>query len=406
MSNYVAPSIETLPVEILHRIFDNLDAQIILYSIRPLSKLFRSVVNTYNRYVLEFNLISKSCFYFFCRLIHPQNIISLTLSNNEQTSVQIDLFISLVHLRQITRLRSLTLLQISEDQLNYILKRINLNLLITFSFSIRKYDDRRRATTITPLSSIIAQSTLRKLEFNTFDSMPKISWPIDGITEYLTTNNRINIDDLCKIFQCSPHLHMLIMNEIPAGVINNVTSTCFRQLTSLTMQDLRVTIDELESFLLLTSSLVYLKLIGGEEMLDGKRWEQFIQINLPQLDKFEFYFTEWKSTKQTLTDLELIIASFQTPFWIEHKKWFVTCEYECGVLRLNIISLYSIPICTSYMYYTSKSEKISLSTYPMMMNNDLLTMDNIKSLSLTLNQSTANDIQEKVSYSNISFTFK
>ncbi|CAF4087850.1 unnamed protein product [Rotaria sp. Silwood2] len=301
MSNYVAPSIETLPVEILHRIFDNLDAQIILYSIRPLSKLFRSVVNTYNRYVLEFNLISKSCFYFFCRLIHPQNIISLTLSNNEQTSVQIDLFISLVHLRQITRLRSLTLLQISEDQLNYILKRINLNLLITFSFSIRKYDDRRRATTITPLSSIIAQSTLRKLEFNTFDSMPKISWPIDGITEYLTTNNRINIDDLCKIFQCSPHLHMLIMNEIPAGVINNVTSTCFRQLTSLTMQDLRVTIDELESFLLLTSSLVYLKLIGGEEMLDGKRWEQFIQINLPQLDKFEFYFTEWneQTNKQT-----------------------------------------------------------------------------------------------------------
>lgn len=40
-------------------------------------------------------------------------------------------------------------------------------------------------------------------------------------------------------------------------------------------------------------------------MINGKRWEQFIQINLPQLDKFEFYFSECRSNKQNLTDLKL-----------------------------------------------------------------------------------------------------
>ncbi|CAF1194965.1 unnamed protein product, partial [Rotaria sordida] len=395
MSNNIILSIEVLPVEMLHYIFDNLDTQTILYSIRPLSRLFRSVVNTYNRYVLDFNFISKSSYYLICQLIHPQNIISLTLSNNERISDRIDLFILLVDLRQFTGLRSFTLLDIDESRLNFILKRINLNLLTSFSFNIKKYDDRLIETAAALLSSTIARKALRKLEFDTCDRIPNISWPINYITEYLTPNNRINIDDLYKILQYSPYLHTLIMNDIPKGVINNLTSIYFRQLTSLSIKNLSVTIDELESFLLLTSSLVYLKLIGVGHMLDGKRWEQFIEINLPELDKFEFYFNEWTSTDQTRTDLELIIASFQTLFWIEHKKWFVACEYEHTTLKPNIISLYSIPICKSSVSYTPTYTKTLLSTYPTMMKNELLIMDNIKSLNLTLNELTADDIQVK-----------
>ena len=62
-------------------------------------------------------------------------------------------------------------------------------------------------------------------------------------------------------------------------------------------------------------------------MMDGKRWEQFIQINLSQLDKFEFYFYEFTVSMPTAAeDIELTISSFQTTFWIEHKRWFVVCE--------------------------------------------------------------------------------
>ncbi len=102
-----------------------------------------------------------------------------------------------------------------------------------------------------------------------------------------------------------------------------------------------MTMVKLESFLSLTPSLVYLKLTGGlhmidgQHILDGKRWEQFIGINLPQLDKFEFLFKECYGIQKTSAELDLFIGLFQTPFWIEHKKWFVTC--------ITIIHLYSIP---------------------------------------------------------------
>jgi hypothetical protein len=86
------------------------------------------------------------------------------------------------------------------------------------------------------------------------------------------------------------------------------------------LKAIAITIDELESFLLLIPFLVYLKLIDGEKIFDGKRSGQWIKINLPQLDKFEFYFRESRRTEQNLIDLELIIASFQIPFWIEHNK--------------------------------------------------------------------------------------
>jgi hypothetical protein len=61
--NIVHSSMETLPVEVLHRIFDNLDTETIFVSIRPLSRLFRSVVNTYHQYNLNMKLISKSNFH-------------------------------------------------------------------------------------------------------------------------------------------------------------------------------------------------------------------------------------------------------------------------------------------------------------------------------------------------------
>ncbi len=79
MTNNPRLSIENLPVELFHRIFDNLDAQTILFSLRPVCRLFRSIVNSYDRYNLNFKTISKCNFHRLCRLIHPQHLISLTL---------------------------------------------------------------------------------------------------------------------------------------------------------------------------------------------------------------------------------------------------------------------------------------------------------------------------------------
>jgi hypothetical protein len=79
MVNNPRPSIENLPVELFHRIFDNLDAQTILFSIRSVCRLFRSVVNSYDRYNLDFKVIFKCNFHRLWQLIQPQHLNSLTL---------------------------------------------------------------------------------------------------------------------------------------------------------------------------------------------------------------------------------------------------------------------------------------------------------------------------------------
>jgi hypothetical protein len=283
-----------------------------------------------------------------------------------------------------------------------LLKRVNINLLSSLSLNIQNYDDRQRKTTANLLSSAIAQPNIRKLDLDIKnDRIHNIQWPINCTVRHFTINEYITFDYLCNIFRCSPHLQTFMIRyslyDITNGsILTSSLSTSFRQLTSLTIEQLHVSIDELESFLSLTSSLVHLKLIGTESTLDGNRWEQFIQTNLPLLDKFEFFFNNWRpGQNQNLVDIELIIAPFRSPFWVEYKKWFVICEYRID--SLCQIYLYSIPVCESSMQYEPDSEKISLSTYPKTMDSDPSMMDNVDTISLSMTKAMAADIEQRVS---------
>jgi hypothetical protein len=264
------------------------------------------------------------------------------------------------------------------------LKEINLNLLTSFSFGIRQHDDARKETTINLLSSVIAKSSLHKLQLHTNNErMLQILWPINCTIQYLTINGCINMDKFCTIFRCSPYLHTLIMSEMPEGMINHLSSICFRQLISLTIEEVRIS-----------------------KMMDGKRWEEFIKINLPQLDIFEFYFNESRLPRPTMKDLELVISSFKTSFWIEHKKWFVSYENDRYCLWKKFINLYSIPISKSSLCYASDRKTISLRTYTIWMKKARLKMHSIDTLSLLLDESLANDIRKKVCNSSKSSTFE
>jgi hypothetical protein len=357
----------------------------------------------YHRYVLDFTLISKSNFYALCRLINPEDVISLVLSNDRRTADQIALFISLVDLPQFTRLRSLTLFDIDEYQMNLILKQINLNLLISFSCKIRTYSQQYRETTNNLLELIIGQPNLQRLELNLESIMMwRINWPIDCAIQYLIINGDTYMTDIGRILQHSPHLHTFILKQdsrhcVNVDILIFSSLTCFRQLRSFTIECYHIPFDELLSFLLLTPALDYLKVIctSQVEMFQVNRWKEFVEMYLTQLNQLEFYFSIRPIDVAEERDPELIVSSFRTPFWIEEKKWFVTCE--CDLLSETVIRLYSIPICKSYISYTSKSTKMMVSTYPVLINNNQLLTNNINSLELILDKSMADDIRETVS---------
>jgi hypothetical protein len=394
MSIILIPSLQTLPVEILHHILDELDAQTILFSFRNTCRQFRAVVISYNRYVLNFKSIAKSDFERLCRLVEPHRVMSLTLSEDDETFDQIKLFLSHFNLRQFSRLRSLSLFINEEEQLKTIVERFSIRSLESFSLKIEKSDDRRKTTTARLLSSIIAKSNLSKLELPIQEGrFEKILWPAQCSIQYLRIDNVISFDQICSILQCSPHLRTLIISSFFILNSNQSVLTPFQHLTSLTLAKLSKNIDDLELFLSMTPSLVHLKLIGYGHYCDGNRWERFIQLHLPLLSEFQFFFNETQNIQQNPPDIEHIIASFQTPFWLEHKKWFVVCEGDTDISRC--ITLYSIPICVPCLSYETK--KTSISTFPKMNDKGISIMDNVDTVKLDFTKLMPWDMGKKVS---------
>ena len=389
MSNTITATFLSLPVELLHYIFDQLDIETILLSLRQVCRFFRSVVQTYDRYALDFRSISKSNFRLICRIISAQNVIAIRLAD-ERTPGQMDLFLSLVRTRQLTRLRSLELLEIDESDANVILKHINVNELRSLTIKIQKYDERRQMTTGKHLSSVIARSKLLKLNLSIGrHRISAIQWPSHCTAiRHLTISGNVTFNDLCTIFHCSPYLHTLVLREVLPAISSNdaippSVSTTFRQLRSLTITEIQITIDQAELLLSYTPQLIHLKMIVQINRLDGKRWEQFIQINLPMLEKFEIFFSTNSLVVPTLANVESIIASFRSPFWLEHKNWSVTYDYQIDYSTMDV---YTIPVCISTMKYVPNSKRMSLSN----------TMDNVNNVSISMSSMLADDIGQKV----------
>jgi hypothetical protein len=104
--------------------------------------------------------------------------------------------------------------------------------------------------------------------------------------------------------------------------------------------------EDLECLLLLTPSLVHLKLVSSRSTLDsifiGSYWEQFIQNNLLSLNKFQFFLTCNTDKFNDTNTLDSLILPFQTSFWLNDNHWFVICDYT---LRESKIKLYTTPVC-------------------------------------------------------------
>ncbi len=120
----------------------------------------------------------------------------------------------------------------------------------------------------------------------------------------------------------------------------------YPQLISLTIGDYKISVQDLECLLSLTPSLIHLKLVSSRSTLDstfnGSYWEQFTQKNLLLLNTFQFFLTCNNNEFNGNTTFDSLILPFQSPFWLNNKHWFVTCDYTP---RESKIRLYTTPVC-------------------------------------------------------------
>ncbi|CAF0820089.1 unnamed protein product [Rotaria sordida] len=375
--------LDTLPVEILYHIFDYLDIQTIVLSFRYVCKRFYSITNSYDRYNFNFKSISKPYFYVICQLIPFENVISLTLSDEDKTRGQIQLFLSLFSIEKFIRLQSLTLLQINKIHLNSIANYVITSSLKTLSISTQIVHAREN-TIPSLLSSAIAHHSLENLHLSIWTKdWNDIKWPMNRTLHYIQIINSLTFKQFCLILQNSPNLRTLVVKEVEIHDNENYVYVApLQQLTSLIFENGLINIDTLELCLSLTPSLTYLKLTGTGSLFnssfDGCQLEKIIR-KLNSLKKFEFFLQILTHNNYRSRNVEILMNSFRTSFWLDNMDCSITCDY---IINSHKLMLYTLPICNTRFVYHIDLKKISSSNFTTRINQ--IDMDNVQKLQLQL----------------------
>lgn len=191
-------SLELLPVEILHMVFDYLSTYHIFHGFLNITPYFEGVVGSYKNYQLNFRSIMKNQFDTVCHHIKPDGVVSLILSEGIDTPYQSDLFLSLFELEQFySTLRSLSLIDLNEETGQSIVRHIQrFHHLISLTI-ISNY-----SSIPSNLIQVFPQLTRCHISadwlLNNFIQMPQL--------EHLTVVNRCTYEQFVRIINYCPKL--------------------------------------------------------------------------------------------------------------------------------------------------------------------------------------------------------
>jgi hypothetical protein len=376
-----AVGLDNLPVELIYRILDCLDIQTIFHSLHGVCRRINYTLGTYNRYKFNFKSISKHDFHLICRLIPHKQVISLTLSDENDTPGQIWLFLSSFHIEEFVRLSSLTLHKIEETELEKILKTISLKSLKCLSIDCRQ---ECRTKTHRLLESSLVGHSLQKLSLGS-----------SSLCEILTHINTANIKHLvlnaCKIrkieqiLSSSTSLETLDLTNVEINhndYLQNINSS-FKssELTYLSISSSCLTMDMMISFFnwLIPNSkqLQHLRVISdkdGEAYFNGNRWESLLSTT--SLIQFQFRFYATLTMNQSINE---ILLPFRSHFWLNEKRWFIA--FDKDRLRYQSV-LYSIPWCDEQVTWQPLTSFESENTLP---NNEYSIFNGVNHLHIKLN---------------------
>lgn len=395
MTSDTATSLDLLPVELLYRIFDDLDAETILLSIRYVCKRFYGITQHYNRYTLNCQAMDKTKFNSIGNVTAPNNVTGLILSNDDQTPGQIELFLSLSPLEEYDRLETVTLSQI--DQVSLVLFLDHLGKISTLASLTITSDSSLKLTdsTLNSLSCIMGQRTLRHLDLTLSDAViGKLEWPNECYIEHLRVFHRLSVVTYATILGCAFRLRTLILKSWFVYGVEQVTANfSSSSLTSLSAMDCETPMSTIELMLSFTPSLSHLKLMSrNSDLCNGRQWEHFIQTKLPNLNRFELATQRDLSFTIYHADVLHLLEPFRTPFWLEEKQLFVTA---LGIPQAGSIDCFTLPDSADKIHLCPSSDKISISTAPRT-ESHLFSTDTMRQITMNLRNMDANKSNQVV----------
>jgi len=118
--------LDLLPVEMLYEIFDRLSAIDIICGLSKVSPYMNDVVLGYKFYKINLKSILKSEFDLICNTINGYQIKYLTLSDDDDTPNQSNLFLSLFNMEEFSlNLNGLSLIKINNESMKLILNNLD-----------------------------------------------------------------------------------------------------------------------------------------------------------------------------------------------------------------------------------------------------------------------------------------
>jgi hypothetical protein len=346
MTDYLS----NLPVELIHKIFDDVSSFDMLASLCLVNKRLRLISLNYPRFLLDFSYLKeKRHFDLFCAQlpsISSRNV-SLAFSNIHDGTMPIKIDCFFLQYNDINnifpKLHSLSL-----SHVDYIMWT-----------SIKNYVE--LLTSLTSLSIYTANMvyTSKTTDFisHLFNDLLFISSTLKCLCLRVNSNTAPYISKLYLNKKISPIKHLILDNVfvdlqnlsfiVPAlhtfdMMINMCNFDCiahvypFKHLKYLSITVYCLNFSTIKKLLDSMVRLVHLTIVGYglyNDMADGIAWEQIL-INIIT---FKFSFSFHKSTS---ISKPIELDSFRSSFWLEKKHWYVRYD-QCTVSGFSL--LYSIP---------------------------------------------------------------
>ncbi len=328
-----ASCFELLPNELMEDLFEYLPVMDLFRSFYYLNQRFHQLVQYHVTQQaglrIDFSSLSLREFDLICSQFNPEQIEVLTLGDsgmnrvNESSSFgQIALFLGRYHLSQFTSLKSLRIIEPSDDKQHLLLlDQLSENQLkhLWIRFRTRSQEDL--------LFCLPFMNTLQSLyldQVTLYDSS-KLSQMSFKQLQYLSVNG-ISIIVLVNLLSSMPRLRYLKVRLMVNGDRRNVFYKIHNKLELNTLSTFYVESNgadwkAIELHLLShMPNLRRLSLVGVYQTsvtLLAEQWKECFLTYTPHLTDFRFYLTSL-STDRSLS-IDEILKSFRKEFWQERK---------------------------------------------------------------------------------------
>ncbi|CAF1056747.1 unnamed protein product [Rotaria sordida] len=350
---------EQLVNELLLNIFKYLKSIHLLQAFSNLNSRFNNLlIIHFQTHGLDFRSISKHDFNIVCQQNLPwiaNRITALRLSDNDDTPNQINLFLSkFLNFRQFVQLKRLSLYHLSSFEIvkNVVYQFRHLPYLTHFNL-INCHLKFHRITLRDILNRIWRLSELIHchLDLNFADEYEFCTPTIRSKSiEYLFIEN-ISLDSskLIQLFRCTPNLRHLTTSTDKFSNDTQFSS----QIKSIS--SLKLVVDHLTNgtinLLKNVPNLTALTLQTGKHHMNGHKWKQLIVDYLPNFKKFRFFMLFYLDNEEQINE---ILDSYRTPFWLYERQWYVRCEWKSENNQILIL-FYTLPYPFPFYAYIVKN---------------------------------------------------